>query len=305
MSRTILCLGALTLDTILRLDALPEKAGKYLPREAVQIAAGMASSAAAAIARLGGDVALWASTGDDATGERVIAELRAEGIDCTHIRRLPRARTAFSSILVDPSGERVIVPFYDPQLGSPASIVPPVETGAFAAVMADVRWAWAAETGLKAARRAGIPAILDADTAPVELLERLLPLATHIVASEPAAISLTGTANLSECVEILASRYDVFTAVTAGAQGCYWTERAGHSVQHVAGFPVKAVDTLAAGDVFHGAFALGLVEGGAMHDIIRFANAAAAIKCARFGGRSGSPSRAEVQAFMESGLFPV
>ena len=60
MSRTILCLGALTLDTILRLDALPEKAGKYLPSEAVQIAAGMASSAAAAIARLGGDVAVWA-----------------------------------------------------------------------------------------------------------------------------------------------------------------------------------------------------------------------------------------------------
>jgi len=49
MTSKILCVGALTMDTIFRLDTLPEQAGKYLPREAVEIAAGMASSAAAAM----------------------------------------------------------------------------------------------------------------------------------------------------------------------------------------------------------------------------------------------------------------
>ena len=305
MSGTILCLGALTLDTIFRMDVLPQTAGKYLPGQAVQIAAGMASSAAAAIARLGGSVALWASVGRDATGGQVVAELQAEGIDCSHIRRLESARTAFSSILVDMAGERVIVPFYDPRLASPAEMVPPVSAERFSAVMADVRWPWAAEAGLTAARRAGIPAILDADTAPVSLLERLLPLATHIVASEPAAASLAGTGDPAECVAVLANRYDVFTAVTAGPLGCYWTEHAGRPVRHVGGFAVPVVDTLSAGDVFHGAFALGLVEGRPMDAVIRFANAAAAIKCARFGGRSGSRSRAEVLAFMESGVVPA
>ncbi len=171
--------------------------------------------------------------------------------------------------------------------------------------MTDVRWPWAAETALRAARDAGIPAILDADTAPVELLETLLPLATHIVASEPAAISVAGTPDLRECVRILSNRYDVFTSVTAGADGCYWTEGANQPVSHVAGFTVDAVDTLAAGDVFHGAFAHGLVEGKPMTDIIRFANAAAAIKCARFGGRAGSPSHSEVISFIESGIVPA
>ncbi len=171
--------------------------------------------------------------------------------------------------------------------------------------MTDVRWPWAAETALRAACDAGIPAILDADTAPVELLETLLPLATHIVASEPAAISVAGTTDLRECVRILSNRYDVFTSVTAGADGCYWAEGAGKPVSHVAGFKVNAVDTLAAGDVFHGAFAHGLVEGNEMTDIIRFANAAAAIKCARFGGRAGSPGEAEVISFIESGIVPA
>ena len=301
----ILCVGALTMDTIFRLDALPGQAGKFLPREAVEIAAGMASSAAAAITRLGGETALWASAGQDAVGDRAIAELQAEGIDCSHIRCVEGARTAFSSILVDPLGERIIVPFYDPKLAKPSDSVPPIAVAGFAAVLVDVRWPWAAETALKAARLAGIPAILDADTAPVELLERLMPLATHIVASEPAAISVAGTADMRACVRILSGRYDVFTAVTAGSDGCYWADGAGEPVQHVEGFRVEAVDTLAAGDVFHGAFALGLVEGGSMGDIIRFANAAAALKCARFGGRAGSPSRTDVLAFMEGGKIPT
>lgn len=305
MTSKILCVGALTMDTILRLDVLPQAAGKYLPREAVEIAAGMASSAAAAIARLGGEVTLWASAGADPVGDRAVAELKAEGIDCSHIRRLEDARTAFSSILVDANGERMIVPFYDRRLASPAETVPPIAAGNYAAVMTDVRWPWAAETALRAAREAGIPAILDADTAPVELLETLLPLATHIVASEPAAISVTGTADLRECVRILADRYNVFTAVTGGADGCYWAGGAGKQVFHVAGFKVDAVDTLAAGDVFHGAFAHGLVDGKEMTDIIRFANAAAAIKCARFGGRAGSPSQTEVFSFLETGLVPA
>ncbi|HHY49623.1 MAG TPA: sugar kinase, partial [Alphaproteobacteria bacterium] len=68
------------------------------------------------------------------------------------------------------------------------------------------------------------------------------------------------------------------------------------AVRHVPALPVEAVDTLAAGDVFHGAFAVGLLEGWPPARIIRFASAAAAIKCTRFGGRLGAPTRAEVEA---------
>ena len=59
------------------------------------------------------------------------------------------------------------------------------------------------------------------------------------------------------------------------------------------------VDTLGAGDVWHGAFALALGEGHDEHEAIRFASAVAAIKCTRFGGRAGVPDRTETEAFLE------
>jgi sulfofructose kinase len=66
----------------------------------------------------------------------------------------------------------------------------------------------------------------------------------------------------------------------------------------VPAFPIQPIDTLAAGDVFHGAFALALAEGHEEAQAMRFAAAAAAIKCTRFGGISGAPGRAEVEALM-------
>jgi sulfofructose kinase len=66
----ILCVGALTMDTIYRLPRLPDGPGKFLPTDVMEIAEGMAASAAASCARLGGDVALWASVGDDPVGAR-------------------------------------------------------------------------------------------------------------------------------------------------------------------------------------------------------------------------------------------
>jgi sugar/nucleoside kinase (ribokinase family) len=63
-------------------------------------------------------------------------------------------------------------------------------------------------------------------------------------------------------------------------------------------FAVDAVDTLAAGDIFHGAFALALIEMGDPVRALRFAAAAAALKCTRFGGGAATPTRSEVEQFM-------
>ena len=62
--------------------------------------------------------------------------------------------------------------------------------------------------------------------------------------------------------------------------------------------PVTAVDTLAAGDVFHGAFALAIARRQSEREALAFASAAAALKCTRFGGRDGIPRAAELAEFM-------
>ncbi len=91
-------------------------------------------------------------------------------------------------------------------------------------------------------------------------------------------------------------RTDAWLCVTCGGEGVFWLE--GDALRHLPAFEVEVVDTLAAGDVFHGALALALAERRGVGHALPFAMAAAAIKCTRFGGRDGIPHRAEVEQFL-------
>jgi sulfofructose kinase len=289
MSGAVLCVGALALDTIFRLETLPAGPGKFLPTDAFEVVQAMATAQAATIVRLGGRARLWASCGDDAVGDRMLAELGGAGVDISAIRRVAGARSGFSTILMDKAGERIIVPQYDPAIRSAPAEPPPMD--GIGIVSVDVRWPAAAELALRAAREKGIPGVLDLEAAPLEVLSKLVPLASHIIASEPGALALTGMAP-EAAVGALGARTRAFVAVTAGERGLFW--RGGHQPA----FPVEVVDTLAAGDVFHGAFAFGLAEGWDEPRSLRFAAAAAAIKCTRLGGRLGAPTRDEVEAML-------
>jgi ribokinase len=146
-----------------------------------------------------------------------------------------------------------------------------------------------------AAREAGKPAILDGDVAGDGVIEMLAPTASHIVFSQPAAERLAGTAELAKVVGLLKRKFEqAFISVTAGENGCFWFDDRTGEVVHLAAPKVRAVDTLAAGDIFHGAFALAVAEGLPIEETMRWASMAAALKCQVFGGRTGAPSRAEV-----------
>ena len=114
---TVICCGAATLDTIFRVDRMPTGPGKILPTGMIEVAHGMATSAAAAVARLGGRARLFARVGDDLAGQRFIRDLTAAGVDCGHVRRVAGARSPICTVLVDDTGERLVIPFYDPALG--------------------------------------------------------------------------------------------------------------------------------------------------------------------------------------------
>ena len=294
----ILCVGALTHDTVFRMPHLPGGAGKFLPLDMIDVMSGMAANAATAIARLGGDVALWASVGDDDTGKNLVAAMQAEAIDCSLVRQVANARSAAAVVLVDPQGERMIVPYYAPALLRDPIAPAGISRGEFRAVMTDVRWPDAAAQALDAARHAGIYGVLDADVAAREILDLLAPLASHIVASRAGAALLTGQPDAAAAAASLAATFASEIVVTAGEQGCYWVDRAAGELRYIAAPHVGVVDTTAAGDVFHGAYTCGLVEGKSGNELLRFASAAAALKCTRFGGRLGAPNRAETETFL-------
>jgi sulfofructose kinase len=162
-----------------------------------------------------------------------------------------------------------------------------------------VRWPVASRAVIARAQALGKPTVLDADlTSDPAALAALVPMASHVVFSEPALAQFAGEDGSVE--DRLRRVHDagahVLVGVTMGEQGASWVDASGF--QHEPAVSIRAVDTLAAGDVFHGAFAFGLTEGWEMDATIRFAAAAAAIKCTRFGGRLGAPARAEVEAFL-------
>ncbi|WP_332719085.1 PfkB family carbohydrate kinase [Pelagibacterium mangrovi] len=295
--------GAATVDMIFKVDALSPGPGKILPKALVQVAHGMATSAATAAARLGGRCALITRIGDDMTGTRFLEDVQAEGVDCTMVRRFAGVATPLSAVIVDDDGERLIVPYYDPALGSDPDWIDAQTIAGADAVQVDIRWPQGAARVLDLAREAGKIALLDADVGPTEIIVDLAQRATHTVFSEPAALAVSRGTSIPEAVEVLARRFEGFVAVTAGAQGCFWHEDG--KMFHRPAPKVEAVDTLAAGDVFHGAFTLALAEGQPIAEAVAFANTAAAISCTVFGGRLGAPDRAAVEALMAVTDAPV
>jgi sulfofructose kinase len=148
-----------------------------------------------------------------------------------------------------------------------------------------------------AARARGLPVVLDGDR-PTRATEMFLTRSTHVVFSAEGLRATAGRHDLVEALKVIAGQTEAWLCVTDGPNGAWWLENG--AIRHQPAFPVVAVDTLGAGDVFHGAFVLRLAEGATEADAALFSAAAAAIKCTRFGGRDGAPSRAEVDAFLTS-----
>ena len=106
----------------------------------------------------------------------------------------------------------------------------------------------------------------------------------------------TGLTDLAAGLDRMAPRTQGFLAVSDGPNAVRY--RFGGEVRTIPVFRIEAVDTLAAGDVFHAGIALALAEGRDEVAAMRFGAAAAALKCTRFGGSMGAPTRAEVDDFL-------
>jgi len=271
------------------LEKLPEEGRKARAVDARMIAGGGALNAAATIASLGGHAMLAASVGDDEFGRVVRKKISELGIDDTLFRTLPGVGTAHSAVLVTPGGERTIVNRRDDRLfGTWSAAIP----AAFDAVLADTRWPDGAVALFDCAGARGLPAVLDVE-APVRPAGAALLRATHLAFSEQG---LNDYAPGSPAAALGRIPGGVWACVTRGTDPVLCRDAGGRFCE-VPVFPTQALDTLGAGDVWHGAFALGLAEGLVEADAVRRANASAAVKVTRRTGEAW-PTPAEVAALM-------
>jgi sulfofructose kinase len=292
--KRLVAVGATCLTSIYRIESIPVAPAKSVSTQACRVVDGMAISAACAFARLGGEAEIWARFGDDPQGTAMLVELAEAGVDVSACRVIPGGKSSHSAVIVDRHGDRLVVPYHDPSLDRAADWLP-LERFAKADFMhCEVRWPEGAEAALAAARRVGLPAMLDGETAPLDVLHRLVPLATHAVFSDQGLFAFAGTGDLEAALRHVTASHDGHVGASCGPAGYAWLENG--AVRRVPAPKVDVVDTLSAGDVFHGALALALAEGRPMDAAARFACVAASIKCTRFGGRLGCPTRDEVEA---------
>jgi sulfofructose kinase len=125
---------------------------------------------------------------------------------------------------------------------------------------------------------------------------RILASATHIGFSARGLREQAGMESLPEALAWCQAQVPGWLAVTDGENGALLAEEGG--IAHEPAPKVLVVDTNGAGDVWHGALAVALLEGQEPRKAVRFANAAASIKCSRGGGRSAMPARSEVAAYL-------
>jgi ribokinase len=301
MNARVVVIGSSNTDLVVRTDKLPEPGETVTGSSFAVHAGGKGANQAVAAKRAGAGVTLVSSIGRDEFGSAAVMRFRKLGIDTRWIVRTSRKPSGVALIMTDPSGENMI----GVALGSNEDL----RVGHVMAAAAAIREAGCVvsqlEVPLPAVRQAarmasgfGVPMLLNpAPAVPID--PELLACLTVLTPNRGELALLTGR-RVRQPLEIAAAARLIYqrgvshVIVTCGANGVCWCSD--HGVRWFAAPPVKAVDTVGAGDCFSGALAAAIARGEPMSDAIRYAVTAAAICVTRHGAQASMPARREILA---------
>jgi sulfofructose kinase len=294
----VACVGHAALDHVFEIDAFSSEPTKTLARGYRARAGGMSLHAAIAASRLGASVRLLGRVGDDAAASFLRGRLRDEGVEPRGLESVRGTQTSLAAVVVDAQGARQIYIHRGDAIARAHRLDTRQLEGADV-VLVDPRWTDGAAHALAWARRHDVPSLLDADVAPLDALDRLVPLARWVAFSEPGLALWARGRPRDDALAAALALGPSLALVTLGAAGARWLDAKGAATQ-VPPPAVKAIDTTGAGDVFHAALAMALTAGQGTTDAVRWACAAAAFKCERGFGAEGAPTRAQLDAWMRA-----
>ena len=295
----ILGLGVVAVDDLIFVDAYPQPNTKTRVLHRERQCGGLTATALVAAARLGARCAYAGELGRDELSEYAIRSLKNEGINLDYMAQSEEARPAYSTIVIDEARKTRTI-FVDLRKVVGAADQWPAEE-----IILSSRVLFVDHIGMRGmiraariARTAGIPVVADIENHASPMFSDLIELVDHLIVSWEFARLYTGLTQPEEAVEFLWAPGKSLVAVTCDEDGG-WYKTAGSPARHYPAFQVNVVDTTGCGDVFHGAYAAGLVKGLPADECIRFASAAAALKATQRGGQAGAPTLAALEAFMK------
>ncbi|MCA9909793.1 MAG: permease [Anaerolineae bacterium] len=293
----IVGIGAATVDELLIVDHYPLADSKQEVIATDRHGGGLVATASVASARLGVATAYVDVLGEDDLSHWVIADFEREGVDTSLIARHPDARPIHAFIIVEQgTGSRTI-------LFTTAGHVPPTADKTLLDAVRAARVLMiddvstdptATIRAMETARAAGVAVVADIER---RTDAQLLALADHLIVSSGYAARTLGETDPAAAARAFWREDRAAVVITCGIQGSWYLDGTGEP-QFQPAFTVQAVDTTGCGDVFHGAYAAGLVWGLDLPARVRLASAVAALKATQLGGRRGIPTRAQAEAFM-------
>ena len=301
----VVVLGASLMDMNLRLDRLPLRGETRLGSSFFTSTGGKGANQAVAARRAGAEVVFLSAFGDDAFGRQMRDRYFGEGIDLRHVRLVEGELSGAALILVGDDGENLIGVSMGPNARLTPEFVDDLPAEVFdpsGVLLASLEVP--IETVLRAVERAkasGMTVLLN--PAPAALL-----LGARSVLAKVDIL----TPNRSEAEALAGSPPDAAGPVadglraigvgrfvlTLGSEGSLVCE--GGARTAIPAYPVRAVDTVGAGDAFNGALAAALSEGLSLIEAATRANAAAAIAVTKPGAQGALPSRAEIDRMVSS-----
>jgi len=290
--------GVATLDFVGIAASEPLPGYKHQLADWLEAGGGPVATALVVLARLGLRVCMAGAVGSDMYGQRILDDLRAAGVATDGMQVRPGA-SHLAFVLAEPGRDRRTIWWHnDPGAYAGLTIDTTLLRGARALHLDTL--VPAATEAAHAMRASGGLVMLDAGSFREQALE-LMPLCDAIVVSERFGHEATGEAAPAEAARALHARYGSLVVVTAGERGSWCVSR--DEAFHTPTFEVPTVDTTGAGDVFHGGFLYGLLQGWPLREVARFASATAALKCRAAGGRGGIPTRAEIDTLLREGTL--
>ncbi len=297
MQGKILIVGSLNMDLVVNVARHPQIGETILGGKFETFPGGKGANQAVAAARMGSAVKMIGCVGQDGFGDELRANAAKDGIDIQHIAVNEKEATGIALITVDAEGQNTIVVASGANLAlTPTSLRAAQQAFADADVLVtqlespletvSEALAVAVEHNLKVVLNPAPAQPLSAD---------ILSKVDYLIPNEREAMQVIGAETLDSAIDQLLGMGVRNLIITLGEKGVLIVTVDGRT--QIPPYPVKAIDTVAAGDAFVGAFATGLAEGMSVEQAVQLGNAAAAISVTRHGAQPSLPTRKEVNEF--------
>ena len=297
----VLGVGCNSVDRVYRLPASPKPdspTAKLRISSHATMCGGQMATAMAACAGLGLKTAYFGCVGHDHDGRLIRSELEQRGVDVSHVLTRECANR-FAVITVDEtSGERIVLWDRDERLNLRARDFDQALIGSARILHVDDEDQEAAIAAATVARSAGVPCASDIDRITDRTKDLIAAVSIPIFAQHVLPV-MTGESDIERGLRAMRQWNDGMLCVTLGPSGAMLLKDDELVIEPA--FPVKAVDTTGAGDVFRAAFIYGLLKEFPLRKMVRFANAAAAVSCTRAGAMASVPAMREVEQFVSGG----